>query len=72
VAGPEAGVQVPCTGCGATVLQKAMIPVAAFTDGVTTVGYLCVSCARQRVDAKPDGTLDQPAAGELEEDEAPV
>ncbi|MDQ1427096.1 MAG: hypothetical protein QOK39_572 [Acidimicrobiaceae bacterium] len=40
----DAGVQVACTGCGETVLQKSMIPMLG-EDG-TGLRYLCVSCAR--------------------------
>jgi predicted RNA-binding Zn-ribbon protein involved in translation (DUF1610 family) len=48
VATADAGVQVPCPGCGATVLQKAMIPLVG-PDG-TGIRYLCPACARELVD----------------------
>jgi predicted RNA-binding Zn-ribbon protein involved in translation (DUF1610 family) len=44
-AGPERGVEVQCPACGATVMQKTMIPV--LRDGAK--GYLCKDCARQQV-----------------------
>ena len=75
MAGPETGVQVTCPGCGATVLQKAMIPIAGFTDGASALGYLCVGCARRHVDVRDAGAgaaADEPAAEEPEEDAAPV
>jgi hypothetical protein len=52
-----------------------MIPIAGFTDGASTLGYLCVSCARRHVDVRSDGAgaaVDEPAAEEPEEDAAPV
>lgn len=47
MASADAGVQVACPRCGATGLQKAMIPVLADGGGV---GYLCPACARQLID----------------------
>ena len=47
-AGPERGVEVQCPECGATVMQKKMIPV--LRDGGK--GYLCQDCARKNVHAE--------------------
>jgi predicted RNA-binding Zn-ribbon protein involved in translation (DUF1610 family) len=44
-AGPERGVEVQCPECGATVMQKKMIPV--LRDGAK--GYLCLDCARKQI-----------------------
>jgi hypothetical protein len=71
VAGSDAGVAVTCTGCGNQVLQKAMIPIANVTDGVTRVTYLCAACARRQVDVKPD-RYETLAAEPAEEDPATV
>jgi transposase-like protein len=48
MASADAGIQVACPRCGATGLQKAMIPVLG-EDGAG-IGYLCQPCARQLVD----------------------
>lgn len=40
----DAGEEAPCPACGASVLQKTMIPVLG-VDGAG-VRYLCVECAR--------------------------
>jgi hypothetical protein len=66
MAGVDAGVLVTCNGCGNTVLQKAMVPVlvaAAAADGAAPangaaaepagagpMGYLCIPCARLRIE----------------------
>ena len=47
MASADAGVQVACPRCGATSLQKAMIPVLG-DEG--EIGYLCQACARQLID----------------------
>lgn len=63
MAGVDAGVLVTCSGCGNTVLQKAMVPVLVTADpgtdpakapegaaaGGGTMGYLCIACARLRI-----------------------
>jgi hypothetical protein len=57
------------------VLQKAMIPIAGFTEGTSALGYLCVSCARRHVDIGSDGAgaaVDELVSEEPEEDAAPV
>jgi hypothetical protein len=67
MAGVDAGVLVTCNGCGNTVLQKAMVPVlvaAAPADGAPpepagaeSMGYLCIPCARLRIDIRADEAL---------------
>ena len=57
MAGVDAGVLVTCSGCGNTVLQKAMVPVlvaptngdAAAPSGPAPMGYLCIPCARLHI-----------------------
>lgn len=42
---PDAGEEVTCPQCGATVLQKKMVPILA--EGATPPrSYVCVTCAR--------------------------
>lgn len=62
----DAGVLVDCPQCGATVLQKAMIPILA--DGGAGVHYLCVTCARQLIDTAPkDAAVPEGESGDEDE-----
>ena len=74
MAGVDAGVLVTCSGCGNTVLQKAMVPVLvapvdtngaeAAPAGAGTMGYLCIPCARLRIAIPAD---DPPPAAPADE-----